>query len=124
MRFGVVGVVQNGVSVILLIALTRIGLAPWQAFAIVFPLAILGTYWLNSRWTFAGRTRSRMTPIAYIATYGVTYVFTIGASYLLEWAGVAHWANVLVTIVAAGILSYVLLDLSVFRRTEAQSAER
>ena len=115
MKFGIVGVVQNGLSLLMILLLLVLGLAPYQAFAIVFPLAVIATYWLNSRWTFSNRKRSRATPVAYAVTYCVAYLFTLACSYLLEQMEMVDWMNAIATMIATGVLTFLLLDLQVFR---------
>lgn len=116
LRFGVVGILQNGLSLLLILAVLRVGFEPWQAFALTFPISVTVTYWLNSRWSFAGRSRPGTAPVAYASVYVVAYFLAICVSYGLQRLGLWEWLNATVTIVTIGGFTFVALDRSVFGR--------
>lgn len=113
-RFGVVGVFQNGLSLILILVVLRMGLEPWQVFALTFPISVTFTYWLNSRWSFAGRSRRKAAPVAYAGVYVAAYFLSIWTSYGLQLLGVQGWLNAVITILVIGGFTFVAVDRSVF----------
>lgn len=55
MRFGVVGTIGFCVDGGVLVSLIQLGVDPYLARLMSFPVAVLATWWLNRVWTFAGR---------------------------------------------------------------------
>lgn len=113
-RFAVVGLLQNGASFVLVLGLTNLGLAPWAAFVIVFPLAVASTYWLNSRWTFGERKKRKATPYAYALVYLSAYALTLTVSAALTALQMPDGWTVFVTIGAIGLYTFIVLNRRVF----------
>ena len=115
-RFGIVGVGQNLISYAVLMALVALGLKAWQAFAIIYPLAVLATFVANRNWVFVGR-RNRPDQFArYIATYAAGYPISLLLSHTLVGAGFAQWSAALITILVLAGGIYLSLNLWVFRK--------
>lgn len=115
LRFAAVGLAQNGLSYLLVLGLTMLGLAPWLAFAIIFPVAVAASYWFNSRWTFGERSQGKAVIYAYTFTYVSAYGLTLIVSALLATFGLPDALTVFLTIGVIGLYTFLVLDRGVFR---------
>lgn len=121
-RFGIVGILQNLAAFALVVGLIHLGLAPWLAFAVTFPLSVFATYWLHACWTFGQRGRGRGAPALYALVYVLAYLLAMAISYGLEQIGMPGWINAGTTILAVGAFTFLVLDRGVFRRRPSSGA--
>lgn len=116
LRFVVVGLVQNGISILLLAGGVALGLQPWQSFTLIFPIAVLGTYYANKLWTFEQRPARQGTFSGYVLAYGSAYLLAIAISYVLTRLTHLDYLNLVLTVGLVGVYTFVTLDRLVFKR--------
>lgn len=109
LRFGVVGLLQNGLNVASFAFLLALDL-PYRAAAVVAAVAaLLASFQLNRQWTFRSATAEGRRLLArYVLVFGIA----TGVGVLLLWAFVEGlgWPKVLAQTVAVAVvapLSYV-----------------
>jgi putative flippase GtrA len=73
-RFGIVGLLSNGLLYIAYLALTSIGVGPKTSMTIAFAAGVLQTYVANRSYTFRAKKGERGAFVRYFATYGLAYI--------------------------------------------------
>lgn len=114
-RYGIVGVVSNGLLYLVYIALTFMYVIPEVAATIAYVLGVCWTYFFNRNWSFESRAAHRKAAPRYALTYLAGYFITIGilaAGY--RWMGMQHFISQLIAIGAAAIVIFLLLRFWVF----------
>lgn len=115
-RYGLVGVGQNGLGYAALLGLIFLGLKAWQATIIVYPIAATISFLAHRSISFrvaaAPRQRARFAVV-----YAAMYLFAVGFAWLQEHLGVPGWAASLTTMVCAAVIMFALLRWWVFRAT-------
>jgi putative flippase GtrA len=115
LRFGAIGVASNAALYGVYLLLTWLGVGPKLAMTLVYGAGVLGTFLFNRRWTFdhAGAVHSALA--RYAATYGLVYLFNLGAMLaLVDGMGLPHrWVMLALIPVCAGI-TFLLQKFWVF----------
>jgi putative flippase GtrA len=125
-RFGTVGLFQNGLNVATFALVTELGMHYRPAAVLAGLLALLVSFLLNRRWTFLGRA----TPVGGQA---VRYVLVFGAAValgvvlltlLVEAAGVAEVPGQIAAILIVAPLSFLVQRSWVFRAPPRSAGPR
>lgn len=119
LRYGAVGIAQNGFSYLLILLMLRQGWAAWQAFLILNPIIVVLTFLIHRYWTFEGRVRRTWQPARYGIVYGSTYFFAVAFTWLQEAIGVQSWLASLITIGVAACGLFLVLNRWVFGQSSS-----
>jgi putative flippase GtrA len=82
-RYAVVGITSNGVSYLLYLLATWIGVGPKVAMTGVYALSVLQTFFFNKRWSFRFDGAAAPALVRYAVAYAVGYVVNLLALLLL-----------------------------------------
>lgn len=112
-RFGVVGLVANGVGFLLYLALTHLGLSPQATVAILYPVGALLGYFGNKQLTFRHRGEWWSSGWRYLLVHSLGMLINLAMlSYFVKVAGFAHqWVQLAAILVVA---LYVFLAMRWF----------
>jgi putative flippase GtrA len=113
LRYGLVGLVQNGLMYLVGLGLIALGAKGWQATAATYPVAVLISFVLNRGWTFSDRVRDRSQILRYILVYAAVYFLSVATVWTLELIFPA-WLALLLAIPVGALAIYVGLNLWVF----------
>lgn len=121
LRYGIVGVTQNGAAFLANLALISIGLPAWIAVLIVTPAAILATFYANRLWSFSDRKTSEGQIRKYIAVYGTAWAVMGALVWALERGGIPAPAAILLAMATNAVGIFLALNTWVFPRSERAS---
>jgi putative flippase GtrA len=121
LRYGIAGLVQNGIFYLCALLLVAFGWQAWQAMLVLNPLAVIVSFIANLYWSFNQRRRTSGQFWRYIVLYAVTYVMAVSFTWWLELLGVASWLAALATIGLAAIGLYLALNFWIFRAAQGTS---
>lgn len=113
-RYATVGVVQNGLTLGILMLLEMNGLAGWQAIAICYPAATCISYLANRRWSFSSRPYRKGQFLGYAAVYFAGYPFAMCVAWLSEELGLSPLVSNLTSIIASAVFIFLALYFWVF----------
>ena len=116
LRYGVVGVAQNGLIYAVTLLLIRLGLKAWQASLILYPIATVISFAANRSWSFGDRTHRGTTFPKYLILYVAVYPAAVMLNWVQEHAGVPSWLASLITLVAGAVGMFLALNRWVFRK--------
>jgi putative flippase GtrA len=125
-RFGTVGLLQNGLNVATFALATALGMEYRAAAVLAGLLALLVSFLLNRHWTFLGRA----TPVG---RQGVRYLLVFGAAvalgvvlltFFVEVAGIAEVPAQVAAILVVAPLSFLVQRTWVFRAPPRSGAPR
>jgi putative flippase GtrA len=119
LRYVLVGLTQNGLFYIAMLLLLWCGLRAWQATIILYPVAVLISFLINRRWSFAGRKMSGEQLHRYVFVYVAAYFSTIFLNWAQEKAGVPAWLAVLITMAIMVGVIFAALNWWVFRERQS-----
>ncbi|MGD2131668.1 MAG: GtrA family protein [Maricaulaceae bacterium] len=114
-KYGLTGLLSNGLLYSVNLALITAGLAGWQAISIGYILGVLFSFYLNRSWAFSDRPADRRRLARYAAVYAGAYPLAVGLTWTLERLGAPAWAAVLVTIGVAAVGIFIALNAWAFR---------
>lgn len=122
-RYGLVGVVSNGLLLGIYFILTELaGLVPELAATMTFCLGVIWTYVFNRNWAFRSESAHRNAIPKYILSYVLAYFTTIGTlSFGHRLIGLPHLVSQILAILVSAVTLFALLRLWVFRDNHYQS---
>lgn len=121
-RFGIVGLVSNGLLFVFYLALTHAGMGPKLAMTIAYVTGLAQTFVFNRRWTFEHRGAASAALVRYVATYGVGYVLNlIALTLLVDRAGLPHAPVQGATILCVAAQVFLMQKFWVFRPVVASA---
>jgi putative flippase GtrA len=82
-RFGIVGLLSNGLLYLVYLALTSLGLGPKVSMTVAFISGVLQTFAANRTFTFRIRKAGKGALLRYFATYGIAYLCNLAVLILL-----------------------------------------
>lgn len=117
-RYGVIGVLQNGIAYVLYLLLTWTGIDPKVVVGVTYPIAMLVSFLGNKKYTFAYKGKITGAGFRFIIAHAVSYALNLGMLYILvDKMGYPHQLVQLAAIfVCAGFL-FISLKFFVFRST-------
>lgn len=124
LRFGVTGVLCNGLLLLLFAILTHLGAAVMVASIIVYGIGVLSSYFINRNWSFSS-TRPHREAMAF---YLLAQIFGLLIVMLMQWIlhGLVGLPGIVVQAAAIPVValsSFVLLEWVVFPRRRAKPAQ-
>lgn len=120
-RYGLVGVGQNGLAYILILLLIWLGLKAWQATLILYPIAAVISFGANRAWAFGDRARHRTQFRKYVFLYVAVYPCAVALNWIQEGAGAPSWLAGLVSLAIASLGLFLALNYWVFRAPQTAS---
>lgn len=117
-RYGVIGILQNGVFYAIGVGLSFAGLRAWQAAMLTYPVAVLAGFYFNRVWTFRASGKARRQLLKYIGIYVLIYPLALVMNWGLEMAGLRAWQALLLTTVLGAISIFFALKIWVFPSSE------
>lgn len=116
LRFGIVGLLSNGVGFCLYLLLTQAGLGHKLAMTLLFIVGTLQTFVFNKKWSFQyGQQQDRTVFLRYVATYALGYLVNLAALLLLvDHGGLPHAIVQGAMILAVALLMFLLQKFWVF----------
>jgi putative flippase GtrA len=121
-RFGIVGLVSNGLLFLLYLAMTHGGIGPKLAMTIAYATGLAQTFFFNRRWTFEHRGGAGAALVRYVATYGVGYALNLAAlALLVDRAGLPHAPVQGVMILCIAVQVFLMQKFWVFRPVVASA---
>ncbi len=116
-RFGLVGVLNTGITLALIFILMN-GLGVHYALSniIGYLLGFLNSFVLNKKWTFRSKGNVGLEGVLFVAVFGVCYLIQLGALvFMKETMGIrADYAQLLAMAVYTG-LNFILNKLITFK---------
>jgi putative flippase GtrA len=114
-RFGLVGLISNGVAYAVYLALTAAGMDPYAAATVVYVVALAVGFAGHRKVTFAHQGRLGRAAVSYLVAYAIGYLIdiallTIGMNVL----GQSHVIAQAEAVVVVAMYLYVALRLFVF----------
>lgn len=122
-RFGAVGVVNTGVHFLVYLA-AQTALPYLVAHVVAFAVAVVGSYFLNCRFTFHVRPSLRGMLLFPLSTATNFVVTTVGLYVLVEFFGVPRWIAPLPTAALAIPVTFLVAQFLMLgrRHTDAESS--
>lgn len=114
-RFGIVGVVSNGVLYLGYVALTAASLGPKLAMTLVYVAGTLQSFLFNKRWSFRSVNGYAPELVRYVLAYAFGYALNLAALFVLvDRLGLPHRVVQGFVIVALAFVLFALQKLWVF----------
>jgi putative flippase GtrA len=116
-RFGVVGLLQNGLNLAVFAVTTALGVQYRIAAVLAALVALVVSFVLNRRWTFTGQTiPAGRQGVRYGLVFAAAVALGVGLLTLFVEAGVPEVAAQAAAIVVVAPLSFLVQRRWVFRR--------
>ena len=117
-KFGMTGVLSNGILYLGYIGLTFSGVEPKMAMTILFAVGIIQTFLINKQWTFKDGKNTNNRFYRYLIIYGLIYGLNFLALVIfVDWLGLLHWIVQGVMVGICGVLLFFLQKFLVFSRS-------
>lgn len=115
-RYGVVGLLSNGLGYVLYLLLTFWGLGPKLTMSLLYVVGVLQTFFFNKKWTFQHDGGLSIAFVRYLLVYAVGYFVNLAV--LLVFVDLYGWSHqyvqgAMILILALGL--FVAQKLWVFR---------
>ena len=115
LRYGIVGLVSNGLLYVVYFLLTYFTVAPEIAATIAYVLGVSWTYIINRGWSFKSETAHSNAAPKYAATYFMGYFITVGTLAIgYRVLGIPHLITQILAIGVTAIAIFLLLKFWVF----------
>lgn len=115
LRFGLVGLVSNGVLYALYLLVTGVGVEAKLAMTLLYAVGVAQTFIFNKRWTFDHRGARSVAFVRYCLSYALGYVTNLAVLYaFVDRLGYPHQIVQGVMILSLAIMLFVLQKLWVF----------
>ena len=122
-RFGIIGLLQNGAAYAVYLLFTWIGFDPKLVVGITYPLAMLVSFLGNKKYTFSHKGGTTGAGIRFLIAHAVSYSLNLGMLYLLvDKMGYPHQLVQLAAIFICAAFLFVALKFFVFRSTAVRTA--
>ena len=123
-RYGIVGLLSNGILYCLYLIITWLGVEHKMAMTVLYILGILQTYVFNRLWTFKHKGIVKSTLPRYVTTYLLGYIFQLVMLMLMvDKLGFPHQVIMALLILINAALIFLLQKYWVFSRRTAIAAE-
>ena len=116
LRFGAVGIVNNGTTYALFVLLTFLGVAPYLAVTVSYAVGMFISFFGNQRVTFKHAKRTKASVYRFLIVNAIGYALNL----LLLWVFVTLWGwsaipAQLVAIVIVAVNTFIVMRLWIFR---------
>lgn len=119
-RFGIFGLVSNGLLYLLYLSLTAVNVGHKTAMTLVFSVGALQTFVFNKRWTFDHQGFVKLSFSKYLCAYCFCFFINLlGLSLFVDFLGYPHEIIQGVMVFFVGIMLFVLQRYWVFRVTNS-----
>jgi len=122
LKFGVIGILINGMFFLVALWQLDIGFTPWMVNAVNYPIAVALSFLSNRSWAFSGRGSRHGMLLKYVFVYAVGYVGCTLAAAGLETLNVPDIAVLIITLFGTAILLFLALNFWVFRGAQQDPA--
>jgi putative flippase GtrA len=117
-RFGLVGLVSNGLLYAAYLLFTNAGMGPKLAMSLLYALGVIQTFFFNKRWSFRHGGTHGPAFVRYCISYGFGYVINLVALWLLvDRLDYPHQIVQGTMVMALAVLLFLLQKFWVFRAT-------
>ena len=117
-RFGITGVLSNGILYLGYLGLTFSGIEPKIAMTLLFAVGIIQTFLINKKWTFKDGKNINGRFYRYLVVYGLMYGLNLLALVVfVDQLGLPHWIVQGVMVGICGVLLFFLQKFWVFSGT-------
>lgn len=115
LRYGIVGIAQNGVFYLVYLIFTALGFDPKTVAAISYPCAMLASFLGNRRYTFNFRGGLAGSGGRFIAAHACAYAINLGLLHVFAYKlGYAHQLVQAAAIFVCAAFLFLALKLFVF----------
>lgn len=110
LRYGIVGLVSNGIGYLLYLLLTWLGMEYRVAVTLLFAVGVVQTFFFNKSWSFGHIGSTQPVLLRYWAVYVAAFFLNIAAlTVLVEYVDVPHQiAQAILVFVIAGLIFIAL----------------
>lgn len=125
-RYGVVGLVSNGIGYLLYLGITAAGVGPKLAMTILYVIGVIQSFIFNKGWSFRYSGRLGPSFLRYCAAYAIGYfVNLVILLFAVDYIGWPHQIVQGVAVLLLALLLFTLQKYWVFRPIQDQiSASR
>ena len=117
LRYGIIGLVFNGLGFLLYLTLTHFGMGPKLAMSLLYAIGVLQTFVFNKQWTFAHQGTHGAAFVRYCTVYGMGYFVNWAALFLLvDKLGLPHQLVQCVMIFVVAAMLFMALKFWVFHK--------
>lgn len=120
-RYGIVGLMSNGLGYAIFLCLTYMGIGPKQAMSLLYLSSIGFSYWGNWRWTFTHNGSLLNTSGRFLLTHTVGYLlnFLLLLLFVDRWGYPYQWVQALAIIIVA-LFVFTAFKFFVFTPTQCE----
>ncbi len=119
-RYGLVGLLTNGLIYSIYLALTRLGIGAKLAMSLLYCFGVLLTFLFNKKWSFRFDGAAKPAMVRYATVYAVGYVIQFSTLILLvDLMGLPHQWVMGALILIMAMLLFMAQKFWVFRKTPA-----
>lgn len=105
-RFGVIGLVSNGVLYLVYLFLTAAGVGPKLAMSLLFLMGVIQTFFFNKNWAFRHAGSARESLVRYFLAYLSAYCLNLLMLSIL--VDQLHWPHQLIQAIAIVVIALYL----------------
>ncbi len=117
-RYGLVGLLSNGILYFAYLILTHFGMGPKTAMTLLFVIGVTQTFFMNNRWTFGHRGNKRIAYARYSVAYGFGYILNLTSlAFFVDVLGYKHQIVQGMLVIGIAALLFLLQKFWVFRET-------
>ena len=117
-RYGVVGIVHNGIGYLAYLLITWAGVDPKLTVALIYPVAAFVSFLLNKKWTFSHEGVYWLTGTLFVLAHLLSMLLNIMLLYVFhDRVGFPHQAVQFSAIFICALFLFVAFKFVVFRKT-------
>lgn len=117
MRYGIIGLLSNGILYCLYLMLTWLGLEHKIAMSSLYVVGIMQTFIFNRQWTFEHKGLVKSSLARYVATYVIGYIFQlVSLLVFVDQLGFPHQLVMAILILVTAVSFFVLQKYWVFSK--------
>ncbi|RUR08746.1 GtrA family protein [Legionella sp. km772] len=114
-RYGIVGLLNNGFGYLIYLLVTYFWLEPKLAVTVLYPIGVLMAYWGHAKYSFKSDQIDRNSFIRYVVTYIIGYIINFLALYIFsDIYGFPHQLIQVISIFVVAGNVFLLLKFFVF----------
>ena len=123
LKYALVGLVSNGVSYLLYLLATELGVGPKLAMTVLYLLGLVQTFVFNKSWSFRFAGAATSALVRYVTAYAIGYAINfIALMLLVDQAGLPHQLVQGMMIMVVAVMLFVAQRYWVFPATLSRDA--